>query len=162
VNNPVDSSIFRTYDIRGVVDETLTEFGVEKIGQAIAGELIVAGEPQVVLGRDGRLSAQRFADAMVRGLTQMGISVIDLGQVMTPMCYFAAETLDGVNSCVMLTGSHNPPHYNGIKIVIQGVTLYGDAIQALKRRIDQNCFETLPGLGKFFPCRFRLLIKLAF
>jgi len=151
VNNPVDSSIFRTYDIRGVVDETLTEFGVEKIGQAIAGELIVAGETQVVLGRDGRLSAQRFADAMVRGLTQMGISVIDLGQVMTPMCYFAAETLDGVNSCVMLTGSHNPPHYNGIKIVIQGVTLYGDAIQALKRRIDQNCFETLPRPGQILP-----------
>ncbi len=151
MDNPIDASIFRTYDIRGVVDETLTESGVEKIGQAIASELIVAGETQVVLGRDGRLSAPRFADAMARGLTQMGISVIDLGQVMTPMCYFAAETLDGVHSCVMLTGSHNPSNYNGIKIVIQGVTLFGDAIQALKQRIDQECFEKLPRPGQILP-----------
>lgn len=151
MDNPIDASIFRTYDIRGVVDETLTESGVEKIGQAIASDLIVAGETQVVLGRDGRLSATRFADAMARGLTQMGISVIDLGQVMTPMCYFAAEILDDVHSCVMLTGSHNPSNYNGIKIVIQGVTLYGDAIQALKHRIDQNDFQKLPRPGQIQP-----------
>lgn len=147
----IDGSIFRTYDIRGVVDETLTESGVEKIGQAIASELVDLGETQVVLGRDGRLSAQRFADAMSRGLTQMGVSVIDLGQVMTPMCYFAAETLADVNSCVMLTGSHNPPNYNGIKIVLQGATLYGDAIQNLKQRIDHNRFEKLPRPGQITP-----------
>lgn len=147
----IDPSIFRTYDIRGLVDDTLTETGVEKIGQAIASELITAGETQVVLGRDGRLSAQRFADAMGRGLTQMGITVLDLGQVMTPMCYFAAETLDDVNSCVMLTGSHNPSNYNGIKMVIQGITLYGDAIQALKHRIDQNHYQKLPRPGQIVP-----------
>lgn len=147
----IDASIFRTYDIRGVVDETLTELAVEQIGQAIASELVHLGETKVVLGRDGRLSAPRFADAMSRGLTAMGISVIDLGQVMTPMCYFAAETLEGVNSCVMLTGSHNPSNYNGIKIVLQGVTLYGEAIQALKNRIEQQQFEKLPRPGQISP-----------
>ncbi|QBZ83945.1 Phosphomannomutase/phosphoglucomutase [Hydrogenovibrio crunogenus] len=138
----VEPSIFRTYDIRGIVDQAFTEATVELIGKALGSELVRQKETEIVLGRDGRLSGERFSKAITKGLLSVGVNVIDLGQVMTPMVYFAAETLPNVRSCVVITGSHNPPNYNGIKMVVKGVTLYGEYIQVLLKRILQSDFQT--------------------
>lgn len=145
--NP-EASIFRTYDIRGIVDTALTDDTVYWIGKALGSEIRQAGESQVVIGRDGRLSGERFVAAMTQGLREVGVTVIDIGQVMTPMVYFAAETLPNVRSCVVITGSHNPPNYNGIKMVVKGVTLYGEMIQTLLRRIQQQDFVAATELGQ--------------
>lgn len=131
----VPASIFRAYDIRGIVDDTLTEASVEAIGRAIGSEAAARGESTVVVARDGRLSGPRLKDALVRGLTAAGRDVIDVGMVPTPVLYFATHALDGTASGVMVTGSHNPPDYNGFKIVLGGETLSGEAITALHTRI---------------------------
>lgn len=128
------AEIFRAYDIRGIVGSTLTAPVVERIGQAIGAEARARGRAFLVLGRDGRLSGPELAQALARGLTAAGCNVIDIGRVPTPVLYFAAHHL-GTHSGVMLTGSHNPPEYNGIKIMIAGETLSGEAIQRLRRRI---------------------------
>lgn len=130
-------SLFKAYDIRGIVGKTLTAEVVEAIGQAIGSEAIARGQNTIALGRDGRLSGPELAAALARGILKSGINVIDVGCVATPMTYFAAFHLN-THCCVMLTGSHNPPDYNGIKIVLAGETLYGAAIQALRERIEQN------------------------
>lgn len=143
----VVESIFRTYDIRGIVDKALTEETVYWVGKALGSQIVEAGESKVVIGRDGRFSGQRFVNAMTRGLMESGADVIDVGQVMTPMVYFAAATLPEVNSCVVITGSHNPPDYNGIKMVVKGVTLYGDMIQKLMYRIQKEDFRAETRLG---------------
>ena len=129
------ASIFRAYDIRGIVDDTLTEASVEAIGRAIGSEAAARGESTVVVARDGRLSGPRLKDALVRGLTAAGRDVIDVGMVPTPVLYFATHALDGTASGVMVTGSHNPPDYNGFKIVLAGETLSGEAITALHTRL---------------------------
>ncbi|WP_019895532.1 phosphomannomutase/phosphoglucomutase [Hydrogenovibrio halophilus] len=134
----IDPSIFRTYDIRGVVDQTLTETAVSAIARAFAQSLRESGETHVVVGRDGRLSGPRFARLMIEGLSGEGLAVIDLGEVTTSMVYFAREILPNVRSCIAITGSHNPPDYNGIKLVAGGVTLYGEHIQAIRQRIETN------------------------
>ncbi|WP_282039816.1 phosphomannomutase/phosphoglucomutase [Halomonas alimentaria] len=131
----VPASIFRAYDIRGIVDDTLTEGSVELIGRAIGSEAAARGESTVVVARDGRLSGERLKDALMRGLTAAGRDVIDVGMVPTPVLYFATHALDGTASGVMVTGSHNPPDYNGFKIVLGGETLSGEAITALHTRI---------------------------
>ncbi|MBF7052751.1 phosphomannomutase/phosphoglucomutase [Halomonas sp. KAO] len=131
----VPASIFRAYDIRGIVDDTLTEPAVELIGRAIGSEAAARGESSVVVARDGRLSGERLKAALVRGLTATGRDVIDIGMVPTPVLYFATHVLDGATSGVMVTGSHNPPDYNGFKIVLGGETLSGEAITALHERI---------------------------
>jgi len=141
----VVESIFRAYDIRGVVDEALTEETVELIGRALGSEVIQSGQSKIVIGRDGRLSGPRFIECLARGLQAAGVDVIYLGEVTTPMVYFAAATLDGVNSCAAITGSHNPPNYNGIKMVVNGTTLSGDWIQTLLKRIQNDDFETGSG-----------------
>jgi len=129
--------IFKAYDIRGIVGRTLTPDAVEAIGRAIGSESRERGCPTVAIGRDGRLSGPELSAALAAGLQKSGVNVIDVGQVATPMVYFAAYHL-ATHSCVMVTGSHNPPDYNGLKMVVAGETLAGEAIQALRRRIESG------------------------
>lgn len=140
----VSAEIFRAYDIRGIVDKTLTPASVELIGKAIASEAIDRGEHTIAVARDGRLSGPTLLAALCRGILSTGCNVIDIGAVPTPVLYYAAYTI--ASSGVMLTGSHNPPDYNGIKIVLGRQTLSGDAIQQLYQRITKQQFHT--GHGK--------------
>ncbi len=127
--------IFKTYDIRGIVDHTLTPQIVTAIGQALGSEAASRGLTTIVIGRDGRLSGPTLSQALAQGIQSTGINVIDVGMVATPMLYYAAH--DWANySGVMVTGSHNPPEYNGLKMVLGGETLYGDTIQALRNRVE--------------------------
>ena len=127
--------IFKAYDIRGIVDRTLTVEAVEAIGQAIGSEAQARGKRVVCIGRDGRLSGPALAQALARGLQKSGVDVIDIGRVTTPILYFATHHL-GTGSGVMVTGSHNPPDYNGLKMMLASETLSGDDIQKLRRRLE--------------------------
>jgi phosphomannomutase/phosphoglucomutase len=129
--------IFKAYDIRGIVGKTLTPEIVEAIGQAIGSEATARRQTQICLGYDGRLSGPELASALSRGIRSSGVHVINLGMVATPMLYFAACHL-GTHCGVMVTGSHNPPDYNGLKIVLASETLSNDAIQGLRLRIEQD------------------------
>jgi phosphomannomutase/phosphoglucomutase len=140
----LDPTVFRAYDIRGVVGETLSAEAAYEIGRAIGSEAYYRGEQTVVVGRDGRTSGPELSEALIEGLKATGRDVRDIGQVPTPVLYFAAQHLDA-NSGVMVTGSHNPPDYNGFKIVLGGETLAGDAIQALRQRIESG--DLLTGEG---------------
>jgi phosphomannomutase/phosphoglucomutase len=131
------TEIFKAYDIRGIVGKTLTAEIVELIGHALGSEAMARGCRRIAIGRDGRLSGVEFCSALAHGLQHSGIDVIDLGQVATPMAYFAAHQL-GTGCAAVVTGSHNPPDYNGIKMVLAGETLSGAAIQALRRRIESG------------------------
>jgi phosphomannomutase/phosphoglucomutase len=130
----LSADIFRAYDIRGIVDETLTEAGVELIGRAIGSEALARGVSALCVGYDGRHSSPGLADAVARGLMASGCNVIHVGAVPTPVLYFATHQLD-TGSGVMVTGSHNPSNYNGLKIMLGGETLSGDAIKSLHQRI---------------------------
>jgi phosphomannomutase/phosphoglucomutase len=136
--------IFKAYDIRGIVGKTLTTEGVRQIGQALGSEAKARAQKTIVVGRDGRLSGPEFAAALAEGIASTGIDVIDIGCVATPITYFAAYHL-GANSCVSITGSHNPPEYNGLKMVLGGETLYGAMIQDLRRRIAEQDFAAGKG-----------------
>ena len=132
---PISSSIFKAYDIRGIVGQTLTEEAAEQIGRAIATRAARQGLRQIAVGRDGRLSGPALQAALMRGLTAGGLEVADVGMVATPMLYFAAvQHCSG--SGVMITGSHNPPDYNGFKMMLGGNTLSGDSIQELRGIIE--------------------------
>jgi phosphomannomutase / phosphoglucomutase len=139
--------IFKAYDIRGIVDRSLTESAVRDIGRGLG---TLARRKQcttIVVGRDGRLSGPRLAGALSDGIRATGCHVIDIGMVATPLTYFAAQEL-GTHCGVMVTGSHNPPDYNGLKMVIAGETLSSDAIQALRKQIEAQDF--LSGQGEYF------------
>lgn len=140
----MDGSIFRAYDIRGIVGKGLTEETVEQIGRAIGSESQARGVNTIVVGRDGRLSGPLLQQALMAGLQASGMTVMDIGQAPTPMIYFAAVHLQA-GSCVAVTGSHNPPNYNGLKVVAAGETLSADAIQDLRRRIEED--DLLTGEG---------------
>ncbi len=129
--------IFKAYDIRGIVGRTLTVEAVENIGHAIGSEAIARKQTDVAIGRDGRESGPELSAALARGLRASGINVIDVGMVATPMVYFTTYALN-THSGVMVTGSHNPPEYNGLKMMLAGDTLAGDAIQALRTRIERS------------------------
>ena len=129
--------IFKAYDIRGIVGKTLTPEIVEAIGHAIGSEASARCQHTIAIGRDGRLSGPELIAALARGIRKSGINVIDVGCVPTPMVYFAAYQLQ-TNCAVMLTGSHNPPDYNGLKMVLAGETLSGETIQELRSRIESN------------------------
>lgn len=139
------ASIFRAYDIRGVVGDTLTTETAYWVGRAVGSESLAKGEPNVSVGRDGRLSGPQLVEHLIQGLVDSGCSVSDVGMVPTPVLYFAANVLAG-KSGVMLTGSHNPPDYNGFKIVIAGDTLANEQIQALRQRIETN--DLAEGVGQ--------------
>jgi len=127
--------IFKAYDIRGIVDRTLTEDAAEAIGRGLGTLARNKGVTKFIVGRDGRLSGPRLAAAVARGLTATGIDVIDIGVVATPMVYFATHHF-ATGSGVMVTGSHNPPEYNGLKMMVAGETLAAEAIQDLRRTVD--------------------------
>jgi phosphomannomutase/phosphoglucomutase len=129
--------IFKAYDIRGIVGKTLTPEIVEAIGHAIGSEAAARHQTEICIGYDGRLSGPALAEALSRGIRNSGIDVVNLGMVATPMVYFAAYHL-GTHCGVMVTGSHNPPDYNGLKIVLATETLSGEAIQGLRTRIEQG------------------------
>jgi len=127
--------IFKAYDIRGIVGKSLTSEIVEAIGHALGSEAVARKQHSIAIGRDGRLSGPEFAKALARGIQKSGINVIDVGMVATPMTYYAAFQLK-TDCAVMITGSHNPPDYNGLKMVLAGETLAGDTIQSLRTRIE--------------------------
>ncbi|MGL5632266.1 MAG: phosphomannomutase/phosphoglucomutase, partial [Azovibrio sp.] len=139
------AEIFKAYDIRGIVEKSLTPDVVRLIGQALGSLAREKNQTAIAVGRDGRLSGPVLADALMEGICAAGVDAIDVGCVPTPVTYFAAYEL-GCHSCVSVTGSHNPPEYNGIKMVIGGETLALDAIQNLKRRIEAGQLST--GQGK--------------
>lgn len=133
----VSSAIFKAYDIRGIVDDTLTEPVVEAVGASLAREAASRGISQIVVGRDGRLSGPRLIAALSRGICSAGLDVVDLGQVTTPVVYFGTNVLRGATG-VAVTGSHNPPNYNGLKMVLGGAALFGDAIQKLREDVERG------------------------
>ena len=138
--------IFKAYDIRGIVGSTLTKEHARLIGQALGSEARQRGLKSMSFARDGRLSGPELGQAFVQGVQASGIDVLDVGMVPTPVLYFAAtQYTDGTG--VMLTGSHNPPDYNGLKMMLGGETLSGDQIQSLRERIEQNDFAQ--GQGQY-------------
>jgi phosphomannomutase/phosphoglucomutase len=137
----ISSSIFKAYDIRGVVDETLTVEAAAAVGRALGDLARSKGVTEVVVGRDGRLSGPKLMSALSEGLCRAGLDVVDIGMVATPMVYFATYHLNN-GTGVQVTGSHNPPQYNGLKMMVAGETLYGDTITGLLKAIEAPGFDT--------------------
>ena len=137
-----NASIFKAYDIRGVVPSTINEDVAFALGKAFGAAAVAANEKTVAVGRDGRLSGPALAAALMRGLTAGGVDVIDVGMVTTPMLYFAASTL--CRSGIQVTGSHNPKDYNGFKMVLAGRAIYGDEIQALHQAMVVDATPAQP------------------
>jgi len=135
----VNASIFKAYDIRGVVPSTIHEELAEALGKAFGTVALAEGETRVAVGRDGRLSGPLLAAALMRGLAAAGVAVVDVGRVTTPMLYFAASTL--ASSGIQVTGSHNPRDYNGFKMVLAGRAIYGEEIQALRRLMETEAWK---------------------
>jgi phosphomannomutase len=142
----VQASIFKAYDIRGVVGTSLNETMAEHLGRAFGTEAKLLGEKAVAVGRDGRISGPALVAALIRGLKSTGLDVVDLGAVTTPMLYYVAATRakHGCNSGIMVTGSHNPKDYNGFKMVLKGAAVYGEQIQTLRRRIEAEDYQLAP------------------
>jgi phosphomannomutase/phosphoglucomutase len=150
----ISQSIFKAYDIRGVVGKTLDADVARLVGRAFGSEIRAQGGDAVVVARDGRLSGPTLIAALAEGLRSAGVDVVDVGMVPTPVGYFAASVPLAlpagerrVDSCIVVTGSHNPPDYNGFKMVLRGAAIYGEQIQALYRRIVENNFSS--GSGGF-------------
>src|SRR5512133_4135860 len=141
-------TIFREYDIRGLVDQDLTGDAVHLVGKALGTRIRGAGGRRAAVGRDARLSGPRFAEAMISSLRSTGVDVLDLGIVPTPLTYFAAHTA-GVDGICMITGSHNPPEYNGLKVGLGAATFHGEEIQALRYLAESGKFAT--GKGSVAP-----------
>jgi phosphomannomutase / phosphoglucomutase len=140
----ISPTIFREYDIRGLVDEDLTEEAVNLVGKALGTRIREANGKRAAVGYDCRLSGPKFAKAMIDGLCSTGVDVVDLGVVPTPLTYFAAHTLD-VDGICMITGSHNPPEYNGLKVGLGSATYHGEEIQALRALAESGVFATGEG-----------------
>jgi phosphomannomutase/phosphoglucomutase len=133
----ISKEIFRAYDIRGIVENALTPDAVRQIGRAFASEALAQGQTKVVIGRDGRLSSPELSGTLSEGLRAGGCDVIDVGMVPTPVLYYATHKLQ-TGTGIMVTGSHNPPQYNGLKMLVAGNTFYGDDIQSLYQRIVEG------------------------
>ncbi|QIL43961.1 phosphomannomutase/phosphoglucomutase [Acidovorax sp. HDW3] len=136
-------AIFKAYDIRGIVPSTLNEDVALGLGRAFGAAARAAGEQVVAVGRDGRLSGPALSAALIQGLVEAGVEVIDIGLCTTPMLYFAASTL--CTSGIQITGSHNPKDYNGFKMVLAGRAIYGEDIQQLRRTMQDESWQLAPG-----------------
>jgi phosphomannomutase len=139
----ISASIFKAYDIRGIVPDTLNEDVAQALGLAFGTRAMALGERTVAVGRDGRLSGPNLSAALIRGLVAAGIEVIDIGLATTPMLYFAAHTL--CTSGIQVTGSHNPKDYNGFKMVMAGRAIYGEDIQALRQMMEAGSGQAMEG-----------------
>lgn len=150
----LSKSIFKAYDIRGIINQTLDPSVAQLIGKSFGSAMRELGEDLIVVGRDGRLSGPNLMKGLTEGLLSVGVNVIDLGVVATPMVYFGTNiSINGkqAKSGIMITGSHNPPDYNGFKMVLAGQAIYGDQIQALYQRIlDQNFSTNSPATRSEF------------
>jgi phosphomannomutase / phosphoglucomutase len=146
----LNAHIFREYDVRGIVDQDLTGDVAERLGQAYGSELrnLLGGGGALVvaLGRDNRPSSPVLAASIARGIRATGVNVIDYGTVPTPLLYYAAAR-DGCDGGLQVTGSHNPPEYNGFKMIVRNRPLYGAAIQELRDRMEHERFAT--GAGSY-------------
>ena len=142
----IDPSIFKAYDIRGVIDRSLTVPAARAIGAALGSQALAVSVREIAIGRDGRRSGPALRDALVEGIRSTGCGVVDVGMVATPMLYFATYQL-GTGSGVSITGSHNPPEYNGMKFVLAGQAMHGDGLQALRRRIESGDLIRAPAPG---------------
>lgn len=145
----IPREIFKAYDIRGIVGLTLTPAIVEAIGHALGSEAKQRAQKEICIGYDGRLSGPELTDALSTGIRKAGVNVVNLGMVATPMVYFAAHYL-GNNCGVMVTGSHNPPDYNGLKMVLAGETLSNESIQRLHHRIEYKLLTYGDGIERNF------------
>lgn len=163
----LSTTLFKAYDVRGVVPDTLTEEVAEALGRAFAARALAGDERTVAVGRDGRLSAPALASALVRGLLAGGVDVIDVGAVTTPMLWFAASTL--CRSGIQVTASHNPRDHNGFKLMLNGHSLHTEELQQLRRAIESGDLPVAPRPGTLrqadvFPAyleRIRSHIRLA-
>ncbi|MDA0976936.1 MAG: phosphomannomutase/phosphoglucomutase [Proteobacteria bacterium] len=142
--NLVSQGIFRAYDIRGVVGQTLSEDVARQVGLAVGSEAEARGQQAIIVGYDGREYSPALAEALIEGLTASGRDVINIGAVPTPLVYYGTHN-SSTTSGIMVTGSHNPPDYNGFKIVLAGRTLVGDEIQALYKRITEEDYTSGEG-----------------
>ena len=149
----LNASVFKAYDIRGIVPATINEDVAEALGKAFGTTALALGEKTVAVGRDGRLSGPSLAAALMRGLAATGVNVIDVGMVTTPMLYFAANRSAAslANSGIQVTGSHNPKDYNGFKMVLAGRAIYGDDIQALKKMMTDEAWKLPAQAGSIEP-----------
>ncbi len=140
----VQASVFKAYDIRGVVGQTIDETFAEHLGRAFGSEALAEGQQAVAVGRDGRVSGPGLVAALIRGLASTGLDVVDLGLVTTPMLYYVAATRGrhGCSSGIQVTGSHNPKDYNGFKMVMSGRAIYGAEIQKLRQRIETETYTS--------------------
>ena len=141
----VNSEIFRAYDIRGIVDEALTEEGIFQIGKAIGSYILSEGRSSVLTARDGRISGPRFLSQFQKGVMSSGCNVVDIGEVPTPLLYFSTFKTN-ISDGVVLTGSHNPKNYNGLKIVINKKSMTSEKIKKIKSMIEEESF--MDGMGK--------------
>src|SRR4051794_10767559 len=131
---PLSPTLFKAYDLRGIVPATLTDDVAEALGLAFAARARAMGEQVIAVGRDGRLSGPALSSALVRGLLAGGMDVIDVGRVTTPMLWFAASTL--CNTGIQVTASHNPRDHNGFKLMLRGHSLHGEELQELRRAME--------------------------
>ncbi len=143
----VDASIFKAYDIRGIVDATLTEEAVEAVGRVLGTKALDKSVSAVCVGRDGRLTGERLQRALMTGLASTGIDVIDVGSVPTPALYFAASFF-GTGTGVAVTGSHNPPEYNGLKMMVAGITLCSDEIRGMRGLVEAEAWRKAEKPGR--------------
>ena len=145
----VNSEIFRAYDIRGIVDEALTEEGIFHIGKAIGSHILAEGRTSILTARDGRISGPRLLDQFQKGVLSSGCNVVDIGEVPTPLLYFSTFKTN-ISDGVMLTGSHNPKNYNGLKIVINKISMTSEKIKKIKSMIEEESFIDGAGQLTFF------------
>ena len=143
----VTASVFKAYDIRGIVGQTIDARFARHLGRAFGSQALKEGEKAVAVGRDGRLSGPGLVKALIDGLKSTGLDVVDLGAVTTPMVYYVAATRrkHGCRSAIQVTGSHNPKDYNGFKMVLAGRAIYGDEIQALRQRMETETYTVGTG-----------------